>query len=521
MLYLSTIRLRKGGILTIIRHRLVTSLHQARSLFRTRVRLITPLVVFLTVLSRFYRLDWHPLWLDEVYSYQVSVQDLTHVLRNSLYDPHPPLYYLLLKITSISSLSDTEYSVRWFSAVCGAGAVLAVYYLATRVTNHQSALLGWLIMVCSPAVLYYSQEARSYIVGLLLAALSTAVMWHLLGGRNTLWTWSIWSLLSILGFYTAYSYLIIFMSQAVFLVGMYKRERALFLSLFVIIVSIAALSPALLVNVRQDLQQAATADPLTLGVLAQALLAADPARYGLHWWSFGLPAVLSLLALFALAAARDTRQVFQWYLIAQVVVPLAVWFGIASPFLGWHIPSSKSRQFAVLIPAFLLLVTSGLWWCIEQTRTWLRYSLTAIICMLVVTASAAAINEYWATTKSPEGLVVQAIQQQSRPDEPIISLHYSLDAAASFYLTGTRQVYNAPQQTDTGYQFDENLLILSGQTQRRPRISIAEVRSHPSFWVINDTRRDPDVRDALIQGCTLDRRELIGPFEALHVAQCP
>ena len=119
----------------------------------------------ITIITRFFQLGRNPLWLDEIYSYQVSNQSLYTLIRNSMFDSHPPLYYLLLKLTSGFGAWRTEWGVRWFSAFCGTLALLSFYRLASRLTNRRWATLGWLLLLVSPAVMFYSQEARGYIVG--------------------------------------------------------------------------------------------------------------------------------------------------------------------------------------------------------------------------------------------------------------------------------------------------------------------------------------------------------------------
>jgi len=479
-------------------------------------------LVVVTLLTRFYQLGRNPLWLDELYSYQVSTQDLATILRNSLYETHPPLYDLLLKATSGFGLWRTEWGIRWFSAVCGTVTLIIFYYLVSRLINRWSALWGWLLLLFSPTVMYYSQEARPYIVDLLVATLTTTILLSLLDPqKSSRRLWFAWGIFSIIGIYIAYSYLLVLLVQAGCLILAYRVNRRMITTLGLVVLGLFPLPPIMLSNLTRDLQAVNTDTPLTFIGLVQALLAGGQARYGLFWGSIWLPILFGLLAVLGLWALFERRNIFAGYIILQVVFPLGMYFLVGAFFFHWRMPNYQSRQFLVLLPAFFLWVVLGLDWCARHLLLCIKYSVVIIVSIILLTASLAGLERYWTITKSPEGLATQLVRQYLEPGEAVVSLHYSLTAAASFYLTHESKIYTAPQPVGSDYLFDDNPLLLIGQVKLNPRFSLATVRAHPGVWILSDTRWDRTVRNILIQDCRITVQQMFGPFEVVRIEQCP
>ena len=57
------------------------------------------LLLFLALGLRILGLSWQPLWWDEGYSLYASQMPIGTMIVETAEDIHPPLYYLLLKLT--------------------------------------------------------------------------------------------------------------------------------------------------------------------------------------------------------------------------------------------------------------------------------------------------------------------------------------------------------------------------------------------------------------------------------------
>ena len=133
------------------------------------------LILLLALGLRLYRLDGQSLWYDEGTSVVLAGRDVAAIVQGAAADIHPPLYYVLLHFWA-RLFGSSEVAVRLLSAIAGLGVVGAVYLLGRRLFDQQVALVAALLAALSPFLVYYSQEARMYILAALLGAVSTYLM---------------------------------------------------------------------------------------------------------------------------------------------------------------------------------------------------------------------------------------------------------------------------------------------------------------------------------------------------------
>ena len=162
-----------------------------------RERLLLTLIILLAAVLRFYDLTYQSIWGDEAFSVYAakgvdmhfmtaSLVDATHrkfvnprpspraVLRACIRNEGtPPAYYVTLSAWLLA-FGSGEFAVRSLSAVLGVLNVAAVYLLARRLFRDPApALLAALFMAVSPLGIYFSQEARAYILANLLVIVSS------------------------------------------------------------------------------------------------------------------------------------------------------------------------------------------------------------------------------------------------------------------------------------------------------------------------------------------------------------
>ncbi|MEX2028063.1 MAG: glycosyltransferase family 39 protein [Candidatus Curtissbacteria bacterium] len=113
------------------------------------------------------------LWLDEGINVNVAVgvafKDL--VLSYSMGDFHPPLYHVVLRAW-ILLFGSSEIAVRIPSVIFGAGTVFIVYKIAKNFYEEKTALIAATLLATSPLHIYYSQEARMYMMAAFFSTLS-------------------------------------------------------------------------------------------------------------------------------------------------------------------------------------------------------------------------------------------------------------------------------------------------------------------------------------------------------------
>ena len=196
------------------------------------------LIMGLATVLRFYGLTNQSLWLDELHTLteidpSLTWSDMYGYLKCC--DPHPPLYYIIERILAIV-FGHTDFVARSLSAICGVVSVWAMYLLGKELLNKSLGLIAALLTCINYYNIYYSQEARCYIMAFLFVVLSYLYFIKLLKGlkvKDAL----LYGLFALCAIYSHYFSFFIVTSQAVialiFLIGD-KENRVQLLKTFAI-----------------------------------------------------------------------------------------------------------------------------------------------------------------------------------------------------------------------------------------------------------------------------------------------
>lgn len=140
--------------------------------------LILGLILLLSLGLRWYRLDGQSLWADEGNSAALALRGLSSITRDAAHDIHPPLYYYLLHFW-VLLWGDSEIALRSLSALAGTMLVCATFVLGRELFHRRVAYIAAFLAAISPFQVYYSQEARMYILVALWSALAVlfSVRW--------------------------------------------------------------------------------------------------------------------------------------------------------------------------------------------------------------------------------------------------------------------------------------------------------------------------------------------------------
>lgn len=129
-------------------------------------------IVIIAVTLRLINLN-QSLWLDEginaIFAQKLTYKDL--IFKYPLGDFHPPLYHLVLKfITSI--VGNSEIALRVPSVIFGVLTIVVTYLIAKKLYDVKTALTAAILIATSPLHVYYSQEARMYMMAAFFSTLS-------------------------------------------------------------------------------------------------------------------------------------------------------------------------------------------------------------------------------------------------------------------------------------------------------------------------------------------------------------
>jgi mannosyltransferase len=315
---------------------------------------------------------------------QLPLRDLVETIPDSENIPHP--YYLLAWGWS-KLFGDGEVGLRSLSALCGTATIPVAYAGAARLVSPRAAFVAAALVATHPFLIWYSQEARSYALLVLLAALSLLFFARALdaGDRRAVVAWAVCAAAALATHYHAV-FFIAPEAVVLYVLGRNRRDTALAIG------GVAAVGAALmplalkqrsLGNFEEWIEESTLADRLK-EVPRKLLLGEQgtPGDYG-GFAEALLPVALLCaaagIALLLLKADREERRgallaaavaagiigiplvmalvgedVFAAYLLVTAVVPLAI---AGAGGYGAHRAGAVGIAPAVLLSAVFLAVS--------------------------------------------------------------------------------------------------------------------------------------------------------------------
>lgn len=155
-------------------------------------RVIFAGILILAFLLRLFNLG-QSFWLDEAAQVIESSRPLINQLEIGA-DFHPPLYHILLHFWLYGGTS--EIWIRFLSVMIGVGVVFMTYKVSSVLFSRNISLISASLAAISPYLIWYSQEARPYILFVFLSLVST----HFLLVKK----WKLYAITSLLTLYSLY-----------------------------------------------------------------------------------------------------------------------------------------------------------------------------------------------------------------------------------------------------------------------------------------------------------------------------
>jgi 4-amino-4-deoxy-L-arabinose transferase-like glycosyltransferase len=153
----------------------------------------------------------------------------------------PPLYYCLAWVWArIFGYGET--ALRSLSAIAGVLTVPVAYAAARKLISVRAGLIAAALTACSPLLVWYSQEARAYALLVLLTAASLLAFAYVLErptGRST----AAWVICSALALATHYYAVVTIVPEALWLLAVHRRNRAVQVSFALVALCGLALIP--------------------------------------------------------------------------------------------------------------------------------------------------------------------------------------------------------------------------------------------------------------------------------------
>ena len=328
----------------------------------SRARWLLGAIIILGAAIRFSTLDQQSFWLDEATTWGLVSHGLGHVLSTvPKSESTPPLYYVLLWLWS-RLFGTGEVGLRSLSALCGTLTIPVMWAVGRRLASERIGLVAALVTAVNPLLFWYSQEARTYALLVLLSALSLLAFLRALEqpSAGRLVSWGAICALTILAHYFG---AFIVAGEAVWLLVALRRRGVLTVAgaataFAPIVVVGAALVPLV---IRQNdgrasfISTASGSLPYRLGQLVKQDILGDGQPWKALLLAIGLVLVALALGLLATRASRPERDgALMMAVIGAGGVVLA--FVVAAVVTDYF----DTRNLLATWPALALVVAVGL-----------------------------------------------------------------------------------------------------------------------------------------------------------------
>ena len=188
----------------------------------TRVWPILALTAFGAVL-RFATLDRQSFWLDELVTVSLLDRGLGDVLAEIPRSEATPFVYYVVAWAWSSILGLGEVGIRSLSALAGTATIPVAYAAGAALVTRRAGLVAAALVAANPFLVWYSQEARSYALLVLLGAGSVLAFAHALRGSR--WWLVGWAALSALAIATHYFAVFLVAAEALWLLVRVRPRR--------------------------------------------------------------------------------------------------------------------------------------------------------------------------------------------------------------------------------------------------------------------------------------------------------
>lgn len=155
-------------------------------------------LVALAAALRFWQLGQQSFWLDEAFTVDLVRRPFGDMLSGvAATESTPPLYYVLAWLWE-KVFGHGEAGLRSLSALIGVATVPAAWAAAREWFDERAGVLAAALVAVNPFFVWYSQEARSYSLLVLTAALSLLFL-----AQRKPWWWALAAALALLTHYFA------------------------------------------------------------------------------------------------------------------------------------------------------------------------------------------------------------------------------------------------------------------------------------------------------------------------------
>ncbi len=289
-------------------------------------------------------------WLDEAAQVLESARPFGQQL-NLAADFHPPLYHALLHFWMY--MGRSEIWIRLMSIIFSVGSIYFIYKLGKLLFDKNIAVLSTFLVAISPYHVWYSQEARPYMLFVFASLAST----YFLLKSNRLF----YIAFSILSLYSLYFAPFLFLSH-IAIVFIYKRNllREFLISMIITFLSFIFWLPSFLVQLNTGTNGFFTGWTDVVSTSSFRLL---PSIFSKFIWgrvaladkSVYLMILLPVLFIFIYSLFISLKTKQGKMILILLFIPL-----ISSFIISFFLPVVAPQRLIFILPLFWLIIANGI-----------------------------------------------------------------------------------------------------------------------------------------------------------------
>ena len=417
-------------------------------------------IMLLGLALRLHDLLAQSLWLDEAMSLYWASLPAGEVLARLMAlsgDPHPPLYYLILKVW-IAVLGDGEVAVKALSVAAGLAIIPLTYGLGRRLFGRRTGLLAALMAAASPLLVWYAQEVRMYSLLTALTLAAALCLWQALDSGRGPW-WLLYALLTVAGAYTHVYGALLLPAHGLFALWAWERgwggargERAAWLwSVLAGLSAFAAVATLYAPWAWAAWQSSGSAFSGRPLLSPLEMLGALLAAFTLHRAvapGIVLAAVGALVLLGLVAGRREDREApdgaatgprtltagdARVFLDLYLLLPVALVAALSQRYELWGVP-----YFTILAPPFLVAVAAG---TAVLSRRWLVLGLATTAVLLTMAVLGLAADAAPENRKEDWRAAAAYVRDHAAADDAILVVADFAAVPFRYYYRGPATVY--------------------------------------------------------------------------------
>ncbi len=439
------------------------------------------------------------LWLDEGFSAYIIKFNFFDIAKYTALDVHPPLYYWTLKIWCMF-FGRSELALRSLSLFFGCIAILFGYFFVKRLFNKRAAYVSLILLILSPMLVRYSQEARMYTMSVAIGVAATYILALAYKSKKRK-LWILYGVLVGAGMLTHYFTALIWLTHWIWradVIRQVTKKKDFFVNYFsdAWIMSNAVAFGIFFVWLPFFLAQFFVVQtegfwhsPVSLDSIRNFFVYAlvfDQASNIVGWGSFGLLSMSLILVLFAVRIYKTMGPKRNEYglIVYMTLLPAIILFVLSLPPLRSVFIDRYLLVSAVCLSLFIAVTVS-----ISFRSIWQINSLFVII-IAIVSMSFGVMNVWRLGNYNKEGnyanLMRQSVQKVSKNKEntgqPIIVGKPGLFYTAEYYSFANNPIYFIDDPNYHCYGF-YNML---NDNNEYKITDIKEFgKEHPIIWYID------------------------------------